>query len=130
MLTSAQVRPYLLAAVTVLVIWRMYIRVGMYALRHTKFEGSSLGYLYTPHTHVGIALALLLIGRAAYKLVHKDMLTSGDTQSPTEIVKSPLTLFIVGTLAGYFATYAFGLLGWRRTGVAPAIAPNTPSSEA
>jgi hypothetical protein len=66
----------------------------------------------------------------AYKLIHKFMLTSGYAQTPTEMVKSPLTLFIIGTLAGYFATYAFGLLRWRRSGVAPAISANTPSSDA
>jgi hypothetical protein len=182
MLTSALVKPYLLGIVTVLVIWRMYIRVrrivgrqkfspifswvsvcffpiliamllvaavpdpllslselagaavgvalGMYGLRHTKFEVSSDGHFYTPGAHIGIALALLFIGRVVYKLLHKYMLTSGYTPSPTEIVNSPLTLFIIGTVAGYFATYAFGLLRWRSTGVAPTIATNTPSTEA
>jgi hypothetical protein len=182
MLTSAQLKPYLLGVITVFVIWRMYIRVrrivgrqkfspiyswasvcflpiliamllvaafpdpllslselagaalgvalGMYGLRHTKFEVSSDGHFYTPGAHIGIALALLFIGRVTYKLIHKYMLTSSYTQSPAEIVESPLTLFIIGTLVGYFATYAFGLLRWRRTGVAPAIATNTPSSGA
>jgi hypothetical protein len=178
MLTGAQVKPYLLGVVTVLVIWHMYIRVrriagrqkfsamrswaavcllpiliavllvgtftrpllslsglagaaigvalGIYGLRHTKFEGSIEGHFYTPGAHIGIALALLFIGRVAYKLIHKYMLTSSYTQSPAEIVESPLTLFIVGTLAGYFATYAFGLLRWRRTGVEPTITTNNP----
>jgi hypothetical protein len=182
MLTSAQVKPYLLGVITVFVIWRMYIRVrrivgrqkfspiyswvsvcffpiliamllvatfthpltslselagvaigvalGMYGLRHTKFEVSSDGHFYTPGAHIGIALALLFVGSVAYRLIHKYLLTSGFTPSPTEIVKSPLTLFIIGTLAGYFATYAFGLLRWRRTGVAPTSATNTPSSRA
>jgi hypothetical protein len=122
MLTSAEVKPYLLGVVTVFVIWRMYIRVrrivgrqtfspmrswisvfffpiliavllvgtfthpllslselagvatgvalGMYGLGHTKFERSSDGHFYTPGAHIGIALALLFIGRVAYKLIH------------------------------------------------------------
>jgi hypothetical protein len=106
------------------------VALGIYGLRHTKFEGSSEGHFYTPGAHIGIALALLFIGRVTYKLIHKYMLTSSYTQSPAEIVESPLTLFIIGTLVGYFATYAFGLLRWRRTGVAPTIATNTPSSGA
>jgi hypothetical protein len=182
MLTGAQVKPYVLGVVTVLVIWRVYIRVrrivgrqkfsamrswvsvcffpiliaillvgtftrpllslsviagvaigialSMYGLRHTKFEHSSDGHFYTPGAHIGIALALLFIGRVAYKLIHKYVLTSGYTLSPTEIVNSPLTLLIICTLAGYFATFAFGLLRWRSTGVAPSIAKSTPSSGA
>jgi hypothetical protein len=31
-----------------------------------------------------------------------------------EFATSPLTLFIFGLLAGYYMTYAFGLLAWRR----------------
>jgi hypothetical protein len=179
-LTIGQIKPLLLGIITVLVIWRIYIRVrrivgrqkfspirswvsvcffpiliamllvgtfthpllslselvgvaigvalGIYGLRHTKFEGSSDGHFYTPGAHIGIALALLFIGRVAYKLIHKYLLTSGYTQSPTELMGSPLTLFIIGTVAGYFATYAFGLLRWRRTGIAPTIVTNTPSS--
>ena len=51
-------------------------------------EGSSEGHFYTPCPHIGIALALLFIGRVTYKLIHKYMLTSSYTQSPAEIVES------------------------------------------
>jgi hypothetical protein len=33
--------------------------------------------------------------------------------SRTRLVRSPLTLFIFGTLAGYRVAYAIGLLRWR-----------------
>lgn len=176
--TPAQVQPYVLGAVAVLVSWRMYSRVrrlvgrqkfsafrawfsvcffpllvvmllvgavahpvrslseaagvaigitlGVYGLRLTRFEDSGEGHFYTPSAHIGIALSLLFIGRLAYKMVHAYLSTAGFTEPPAEIVKSPLTLLLIGTLAGYYATYAFGLLRWRRTGAVPAFARNRP----
>jgi hypothetical protein len=33
---------------------------------------------------------------------------------PADFVRCPLTVAIFGTLAGYYVTYAIGLLRWRR----------------
>jgi hypothetical protein len=178
--TPAQVQPYVLGAVAVLVTWRLYSRVrrlvgrqkfapvrawfsvcffpllvlallagtwshplrslselagvavgiglGHYGLRLTRFEDAGDGHFYTPSAHIGIGLSLLFIGRLGYKLIHAYMATAGFTEPPAEIVKSPLTLLIIGTLAGYYATYAFGLLRWRHTGIAPSTAATTPPS--
>jgi len=102
------------------------IGLGVYGLRLTKFEHSAEGHFYTPSAHIGIALSLLLVGRLAYKLIHAYLSTAGFTEPPAEIVKSPLTLMIIGTLAGYYATYAFGLLRWRRQ-TALASRPASPA---
>lgn len=169
--TPAQVQPYVLGVVTVLVAWRVYTRVrrlvgrqkfsavrswvsaslfpillmtlfagtishplrslsqlagvamgvalGIYGLRLTKFETVDQARYYTPNAHIGIALSLLFVGRVLYKVIHAYLSTAGFTEPPGDIVKSPLTLLIVGTLAGYYATYAIGLLRWRYQGVTP-----------
>jgi len=35
-------------------------------------------------------------------------------QSPNDFAASPLTLAIFGLLAGYYVTYAIGLINWRK----------------
>jgi hypothetical protein len=42
------------------------------------------------------------------------MATAAFTAPPAALLRSPLTVFIVGVLAGYYASYAVGLLRWRR----------------
>jgi hypothetical protein len=88
--------------------------LGIYGLRLTKYEETADGNFYSPSAHIGIALSFLFVGRLAYKLVYAYSVTASFTQPPSEIIKSPLTLLIVGTLAGYYATYAAGLLVWNR----------------
>ena len=91
------------------------IGLAVYGLRVTKFEPTPSGLYYTPNVHIGVALSLLLVARIAYRLVELYFSTVGFTEPPTSFVRSPLTLLIVGTLAGYYAWYAFGLLLWYRS---------------
>ena len=89
------------------------IALGFYGLQLTKFERTSAGLYYTPNAHVGIALSMLFTGRVLYRLVQT--LLDGPVPAPAgQIASSPLTLVIFGTLAGYYVTYAIGLLRWGR----------------
>jgi hypothetical protein len=101
--------------------------LGWYGLRLTKFEQSPLGLFYTPNAHLGIALSLLLIGRLAYRAV-QIYVVSGSLQADSgTFVRSPLTLVIFGTLAGYYVAYAVGLLRWKhRVGFSD---PNAPPGQ-
>jgi hypothetical protein len=87
--------------------------LGIYGLRLTKFEQTGSGWFYTPNLHLGIALSLLLLGRIAYRVVQVYLSTLPAAATPMDFVQSPLTLLIFGTLAGYYVTYAVGLLRWR-----------------
>jgi hypothetical protein len=91
------------------------VALGFYGLRLTKFEQTPLGLFYTPNAHLGIALSLLLIARIGYRAAQL-YFAAGAIQeaSAATFVRSPLTLLIFGTLAGYYVTYAVGLLRWRR----------------
>jgi hypothetical protein len=81
--------------------------LGFAGLRLTRFETTDEGHFYTPNTHIGVALSLLLAGRIAYRF----MILSNDataTNHPPPM-QSPLTSFIFGLTAGYYIVYQTGL---------------------
>jgi hypothetical protein len=91
------------------------VGLGLYGLRITKFENTPEGLYYTPSAHVGIALSLLLAARIIYRLIQ---IYSGGGLPPDAqmtYATTPVTMLIFGTLAGYYVTYAIGLLRWRRS---------------
>ena len=97
------------------------IGLGIYGSRVTKFEVTPQGLFYTPSAHVGIGLSLLLAGRILYRFVQIAGLPGIAPPTPAaNYATTPLTLLIFGTLAGYYVTYAIGLLRWRFTSVAAA----------
>ena len=87
--------------------------LGRHGLQLTTFEPTPQGLFYTPSTHLGLALSLLLIVRLGWRAVQ--IYTSGVPVGapPADFARSPLTLLIVGSLAGYHLMYAIGLLRWR-----------------
>ncbi|ALK95570.1 hypothetical protein AB595_18985 [Massilia sp. WF1] len=89
------------------------------ATGRTKFEQVGDEYYFTPHAPIGMLVALLFLGRMGYRAYEYYALGSF---AHHEFVSSPLTLFIFGILAGYYMTFAAGLLAWRRR-TAPAAAP-------
>jgi len=84
------------------------IALGIYGLKLTKFEKTEEGLFYTPNAHLGIALSLLLIGRLIYRIVQVSAIATANSFG-----SSPMTLAILGTLGGYYVTYAIGHLIWR-----------------
>jgi hypothetical protein len=100
------------------------IALGLLGLRLTRFEASARGLFYTPSAHLGIALSLLLVCRIAYRFMVNGLPGSAGGPPPATAL-TPLTLLILGTLAGYYCTYAIGLLRWsfRTRGAAAATQP-------
>lgn len=88
--------------------------LALFGLRVTQFERAPLGLFYTPNAHIGIALSILFAARILYRLVELFALHHAPHGTAADFVKSPATLAIFGTLAGYFIVYAIGLLRWRR----------------
>ena len=81
--------------------------LGILGLRLTKFETTDQGHFYTPNTSIGVALSLLFVGRMLYRMgILRDVANAGDQP---QLFHSPLTLFIVGLLAGYSIVYYLGL---------------------
>lgn len=96
------------------------IALGWFGLQHTKFERTEQGSFYTPHTWIGVAVSMLLLGRLAYRflVVYPSMQAAAQAdQSPfAAFQKSPLTLAIFGVLIGYYVYYYAGVLRVSRNG--------------
>ena len=91
------------------------IALALWGLRLTKFEKTEQGYFYTPNAHIGIALSLLLVARLGYRMFQLMTIAGADSPaSMQEFSRSPMTLMIIGMLAGYYAAYAIGIIQWRR----------------
>lgn len=107
------------------------VGLAIYGLRLTRFEVTPGGLYYTPNAHIGIALSLLFIGRIAYRFLQMGGMFPGTGASmsgapPSPGWNSPFTLLFFGPLAGYYTTYAIGLLRWRASLTTPAAQPAEP----
>ena len=91
--------------------------LGRIAIGKTRFEQVGADFFFTPHAPIGLAVALLFMARMAWRAYEYYTLGSF---AHHEFVSSPLTLVIFGVLAGYYMSFAFGLLSWRKR-TAPAV---------
>jgi hypothetical protein len=94
--------------------------LGVLGLRKTRYERLGSEYFYTPNAHIGVLVSLLFVGRLLYRGYEFYVL---GTAQPQDFASSPLTLLVFGVLAGYYTTYAAGLLRWRR-----AASPASPAT--
>ena len=88
------------------------VALGLVGLHLTRFEVAADGLYYVPSAHLGIALSTLLVARIAYRYLSASAATGGSGPVPAALHLTPLTLALVGMLAGYYLTYAAGLLRW------------------
>jgi hypothetical protein len=90
------------------------VALAIAGLRLTRFERNEEGFFYTPNAYIGVGLSLLLVGRILYRMaqVYGGTAAAAAGSNP-DFARSPLTLLIFGMVAGYYATYAAGLLRWR-----------------
>jgi hypothetical protein len=87
------------------------VALGVLGLRLTRFEATAEGLFYVPSAHLGIALSTLLVARFAYRLA--TVPAGGDPGANFMAAHlTPLTLALIGMTAGYYVTYAAGLLRW------------------
>jgi len=103
------------------------IALGVYGLRLTRFEVTTEGLYYTPSAHIGIALSVLVVARILWRFLVVGFPGSSPGTPPPGATLTPLTLALVGTLAGYYFTYAVGLLRWAAKNRSLSPRPETPS---
>lgn len=87
--------------------------LGVFGLSKTRFEPTPQGLFYTPNAHLGIALSLLFVARIVYRLVEVYALEPTMPHGMEDFARSSLTLSVLGLLAGYYISYAIGLVRWR-----------------
>jgi hypothetical protein len=103
--------------------------LGVIGLRRTRFEVTADGLFYTPSAHIGIALSVLLVARILWRFLSMGGfpgLGSAPPPPPGSTL-TPLTLTLLGTLAGYYFTYAVGLVRWAAKSRALSARQETPS---
>jgi hypothetical protein len=105
-LQQSQLAAYLAAGVAVGIV------LGVFGLRLTRFEVTPEGLFYTPSVHLGVVLSALVLGRIIYRVAVGGFPGTGAV--PPGAGLTPLTLLLIGTLVGYYTTYAVGLLRWSR----------------
>jgi cytochrome b561 len=83
-------------------------------LRLTLFDATAEGNFYTPHSGIGIAISLLLLGRLAYRfiIVYPQLqdahAASGDPFAGLQ--SNPLTAATFALVIAYYAVYLIGVL--------------------
>lgn len=98
--------------------------LSIWGLKTTKFETTPLAYYYTPNTHLGIGLSLLMVARIGYRFYEVSTMTAMQRAGHMQdFARSPLTLAIFGTLAAYYTSYAIGILRWRAATPLPGSVP-------
>lgn len=101
--------------------------LGYLGLRHTKFEVTSEGRFYTPHTYIGLIVTALFAGRLLYRYLSVyDGTLPGATadRGAGAVFHGPFTLAAFGVVVGYYVLYYAGVL--QRTRVIPAAIAQTP----
>ena len=96
--------------------------LGVFGTKHTKFENTPEGLFYIPNAHIGIALSVIFGARVVYRLFQLYSMDPNVQPNPADFASSPLTLSIFGLLAGYYMTYAVGLIRYR-TDIARQVPP-------
>lgn len=92
--------------------------LGFTALRRMRFEREGGDWFYVPYAPIGMLVAAIFICRILYRFY--EMYTLGAGQAPA-FGGSPLTMGIMGVVAGYYLVCASGLLRWRLAGARSAV---------
>jgi hypothetical protein len=101
--------------------------LGYAGLRHTKFEVTSEGRFYTPHTYIGMVVTALFMGRLLYRYLSVydgTVPASSGGGGLAATFHGPFTLAVFGIVVGYYVLYYSGVL--QRTRVTAVAMAQTP----
>jgi hypothetical protein len=103
------------------------IGLGVWGVRHTKYQTFEGQLHYIPHTYTGLVVSLLFVGRLAYRVMsiyaqgHADGQNHMDAMqglgSPT-MMKSPLTVGLLFVVVGYYVCY-YSMVLWKSKRISP-----------
>ncbi|HEY1891538.1 MAG TPA: hypothetical protein VGG63_14085 [Steroidobacteraceae bacterium] len=101
-------------------------------LRYTKFEITSEGRFYTPHTYIGLVITALFLGRLLYRFLGTFNGATPPAVTGQSLVaiyqQNPFLLAVSGAVVGYYIPYYLGVL--RRTKPPATLGPQSGASGA
>ena len=103
------------------------VLLGYFGLQHTKFESTSDGRFYTPHTYIGLFVTGLFVVRVVirYLNVYANPYVAGPPQAPMAAYQNnPLTLGALGLVIGYYVYFNIGVLLRSRASATPSLSPS------
>ena len=107
--------------------------LGLFGVRHTKFETTPRGQFYTPHTYIGLFVTLLFLGRLAYRFLivmpSMQAAAQADANPYASMQKSPLTMAIFGIVVGYYIAYYGAVIREMRKEAAAQPEPKPPVAD-
>ena len=88
--------------------------LALLGLRHTRFEATTEGRFYTPHTYIGLAVTAAFFGRLIYDLLQfshdAPALSALPGAGPGPNPYNPVTLALSGAFIAYYLAYYLGVL--------------------
>jgi hypothetical protein len=84
--------------------------LGAWGVRLTTFEDVEGELHFQPDRYLGLALALLLLGRIAWRLLAGPIDQEGWTLAA--FVRNPSTMLLFGLFSAHLIVYAIGLIWW------------------
>jgi ABC-type nitrate/sulfonate/bicarbonate transport system permease component len=117
--TAIQTNPVALLALAVGL--PVGVLLGRISIGKAHLEQVGDEFYFTPHAPIGMAVAVLFLGRMAWR--GYQVITRDPAATTQGFAASPVTLLTFGILAGYYIAFAYGLLAWRkRSAPLPVIA--------
>lgn len=97
--------------------------LGRVAVGKTRFEQVGEAFYFTPNAPIGLAMAALLMARMGWRAYQFTVQGASDNH---QFLASPLTMLVFGILAGYYMSFALGLLAWRKRTSIISHSPHSP----
>jgi hypothetical protein len=105
------------------------IALGLFAIRHTRFEKREDVWFYRTHLWVEITVLVLFLGRIAYRMLFIVSASSPSAMNPadpSQLAKDPLTAGIFFVIVSFYLLYFVYLLKEEgkldaRSGTAPGV---------
>lgn len=89
--------------------------LGVLGLKLTRFEQVGKHFFFTQHRYLAMAITMLFVARLLYRGMEIYLNTRLPVPlPPPPFGQSPLTMAAYGLVTGYYATYAWGLIRWRK----------------
>jgi hypothetical protein len=93
--------------------------LGHRNMQLTRLENRQDGFFYTPNRKLGLLVSMLFISRLIYRLFEGYLQFHDHLPMEADFFGNPISAVLFGLLCGFYATYGFLLIRWRRSQTPP-----------